>query len=385
MVNTNMNLPIYLDYNATSPVDPIVADTLSTTLTKIFGNPSSNHVYGQQAQAVLKHSREQISELIHCQAHDIIFTGCATEANNLCLQGIAYANKDKGRHIITSAIEHPSVIQPLEKLQEKGWDITILPVDNHGQVSPDDLKQSFRKTTILVSIMHANNETGSIQPIKALAAITKEHNILFHTDAAQSTGKIAINVDAWGIDLLTIAGHKFYASKGVGALFIRKGTHIEAIQTGGNQECALRPGTENIPAIAGLGMAAQLAQQNLAKENPRIQSLRDSLHQKLTAKIPQVELNGHPTERLPNTLNISFPNTSGRQLLQHCKNTLAASVGSACHEDSDQISGVLAAMGKNRVQAAGAIRLSIGRFTTEAEIQLAADTLILAWQHLTQT
>jgi cysteine desulfurase len=374
-----MNAPVYLDYNATTPVDPRVADAIEPYLRQHFGNPSSTHVYGRNAHQAVEQAREQVAILIGARADEIVFTGCATEANNLAIRGAARALRDKGRHVITSAVEHPAVEQPCRRLGEDGWEISVIPVDKYGQVDPAQLSDAVRDDTILVSIMHANNEVGTIQPIEEIAAITRPRGILLHTDAAQSVAKIPVSVDDLGVDLLTLAGHKFYATKGVGALYVRRGTPLQPVLVGAGHEAGLRPGTENVPAIAGLGEAARLAHERNSRHAQQLCLLRDQLHTLLTEAIPGILLNGHPEQRLPNTLNLSFPGIDGRDLLAQAASEVAASVGSACHEDDETVSGVLGAMGVNTDRARGAIRLSLGTPSTGAEIERAARALIAAW------
>ncbi len=377
-----MNRPIYLDYNATTPVDPEVADAIGPYLREYFGNPSSSHIYGQQAHEAVEQARTQVAALIGAQPKEIIFTGCATESNNLAIRGVARALRNKGRHLITSAVEHPAVLQPCKRLEEDGWELTVVPVDRYGQVNPDDIADTIREDTVLVSVMHANNEVGTIQPIEEIAKITKHHGVLLHTDAAQSVGKIPVNVDTLGIDLLTLAGHKFYATKGVGALYVRSGTPIEPLLVGAAHEHGLRPGTENVPAIVGLGKAAELAMERITTSTSRQLELRDHLQALLEHGVPGLTLNGHPTNRLPNTLNVSFPNIDGRRLLSLTAQELAASVGSACHEEGDAVSGVLGAMSISAEQARGAVRLSLGHPTTKADVEQVASALIAARNHL---
>jgi cysteine desulfurase len=377
-----MSKPIYLDYNATTPIDPLVADAIDPYLREHFGNPSSGHIYGRLAHEAVEKARAQVAALIGAHRNEIVFTSCATEANNLAIRGVARALRGRGRHIITSAVEHPAVSQPCRRLQEDGWELTVVPVDRYGRVDPDAVAEALRDDTVLVSIMHANNEVGTIQPIEEIAAITRTRGVILHTDAAQSIGKIPVDVDALGVDLLSLAGHKFYATKGVGALYVRQGTAIEPLLVGAGHERGLRPGTENVPLIAGLGKAAELALERGAAEAAQIQEHRDRLHQRLQQAIPGLALNGHPGERLPNTLNLSFPGVEGRRLLMLAADTLAASVGSACHEEGEAVSGVLGAMGISSEQARGAVRLSLGRQTTGAEIERAATFLIDAWATL---
>lgn len=374
-----MPIPVYLDYNATTPVAPQVADAIEPYLRRyFFGNPSSSHIYGHRAHDAVEKAREQMAALISAQHEEIIFTGCATEANNLAIRGVTEALRGRGRHIITTAIEHPSVAAPFQLLKKNGWEVTVLPVDQFGMISAESVSNALRTDTVLVSIMHANNEVGTIQPIANISAITRPKGILLHTDAAQSIGKIPVQVDQLGVDLLTIAGHKFYATKGVGALYVRKGTPIEPLLVGAGHEQGLRPGTENVPAIVGIGKAAELAQQSNGFEGIALRVLRDMLHERLLQAVPNLQLNGHPDMRLPNTLNVSFPDVSGRELLEHAAADIAASVGSACHEDTDTVSGVLGAMGFSQQRARGAVRLSIGIPTTEMDIERAETALVSA-------
>ncbi len=376
-----MNAPIYLDYNATTPVDSLVADAIDPYLRQHFGNPSSTHVYGRNAHQAIERAREQVAVLIGAQADEIVFAGCATEANNLAIRGAARALHDKGRHLITSAVEHPSVEQPFQRLSDDGWEVTVIPVDNYGQIDPERLSKALRDDTVLVSIMYANNEVGTIQPIEEIAAITRPRGILLHTDAAQAAGKIPISVDLLGVDFLTLAGHKFYATKGVGALYVRRGTPLQPALVGAGHETGLRPGTENVPAIVGLGEAARIVVEHVPRQTQqRLCLLRELLHAQLVEAIPGLLLNGHPEQRLPNTLNISFPGVDGRDLLALVASEVAASVGSACHEEGDTVSGVLGAMGIETGQARGAVRLSLGTPSTEEEIRRATKALIAAWK-----
>ena len=373
-----MSPPVYLDYNATTPVDPAVAEAMLPWLREHFGNPSSDHPYGRRAAQAVAAAREAVAGLIGASPAVLFFTGCATEANNLALRGVARALRERGRHLIISAVEHPSVVAPAERLRADGWEVTVLPVNEYGQVDPQVLEAALRPDTVLVSVMLANNEVGTLQPVAELSALTRPRGILLHTDAAQAVGKIPVDVNDLGVDLLTLAGHKFYTPKGVGALYVRPGTSIEPLLVGGGQERGLRPGTENVPHIVALGVAAQLAVQGLGRESERLRGLRDRLHARLQAVIPGLRLNGHPDQRLPNTLNLSFPDVTGRALLEAAADSIAASVGSACHEDSDAVSGVLAAMGVSPERARGAVRLSVGRFTSDGDIDRAADVLLAA-------
>lgn len=378
-----MNGPIYLDYNATTPIAPEVLEAMLPWLGEQFGNPSSSHPHGRRAAAAVAQARAQVATLIGADPAEIVFTGCATEANNLALLGVAEAQAPTGRrHLIVSAVEHPAVLEPARVLRERGWDVTVLPVDQAGRVSPGTFAAALRPDTALASVMHANNEVGTLQPIAELARLASKRGVLFHTDAAQSAGKVELDVGALGVDLLTLAGHKFHAPKGVGALYVRAGTPIRPVLFGADQEHGLRPGTENVAAIVALGAAAALAAGALPELTTRLRSLRDRLHERLAAAVPGLVLNGHAEHRLPNTLHVSFPGVSGRALLAEAAQTVAASVGSACHSEHDTVSGVLAAMGIDAARAAGAVRLSVGRGTTPEAIDRAAEALVDGWQRL---
>lgn len=376
-----MSRPIYLDYNATTPVALEVADAMVPYLRYHFGNPSSGHEYGQRAREAVARAREQVAALLGAQPAEVVFTGSATEANNLAILGVARALAGRGRHLVTSAVEHPAVAAPMAHLGAEGWEVTVLPVDGSGRVAPAALAAALRDDTVLVSVMHANNEVGTLQPVAELAALARARGVLFHTDAAQSAGKVALDVDGLGVDLLTLAGHKFYAPKGVGALYLRAGTPLAPIMFGAGHEGGRRPGTENVPHVVGLGAAAALAAGRLPAITATLGARRDELHRRLAAAVPGLVLNGHPEERLPNTLHLSFPGVAGRELLAHAPQ-VAASVGSACHdEDEDEgVSGVAGAMGLGPERARGAVRLSIGEPTTADEIEAAADHLAAAWR-----
>ena len=374
--------PIYLDYNATTPVAPQVLDAMLPWLREQFGNPSSTHPFGRRAAQAVAVARQQVADLIGAQAQEIVFTGCATEANNLALLGAASALGTTKRHLVISAVEHPAVMAPALLLREQGWRVTVLPVDRFGRIAPDRLAAALEPDTALVSVMHANNEVGTLQPIREIAHLTRERGILLHTDAAQSAGKVPLDVDELGVDLLALAGHKFHAPKGVGALYVRAGTPIRPVLQGAEQEHGLRPGTENVAAIVALGAAAVLARDSLGTIPAHMRALRERLHEQLATAIPGLLLNGHPEHRLPNTLHVSFPGVSGRALLSEAAAVVAASVGSACHSEQDAVSGVLAAMGADAARAVGAVRLSVGRTTTFEEIERAALGLITAWQRL---
>lgn len=380
--NMKLSLPIYLDYNATTPVASEVLTAMLPYLGEHFGNPSSSHPYGIRAWQAVMQAREAVAALIGAKPNEVIFTGSATEANNLALLGAARVAGPGKRHLIVSAIEHPAVMSPAEYLKTLGWEVTALPVDGYGRVDPEDLRLALRPDTFMVSVMHANNEIGTVQPIAELAEVVRGHGCLIHTDAAQSAGKIALDVDALGVDLLTLAGHKFYAPKGVGALYVRHGTPLAGILHGAEQEHGLRPGTENVPHTVALGAAATLADGRLDEAVLRMEATRDALHTRLAEGVPGLVLNGHSEFRLPNTLHVSFPHVAGRTLLAEAAAVVAASVGSACHSEGDAVSGVLAAMGIDTARAAGAIRLSTGWATTLQDIERAADALIAAWRRL---
>ncbi len=370
-----MTDPIYLDYNATTPVDPAVLDAMLPSLREHFGNPSSDHVYGYRAREAVAAARAQLARLLGVHPDKVIFTGGGSEANNLALYGVAATRGSHGRHIITSAIEHPAVQEPLGDLERKGFRVTRLPVDQHGRVDPAQVAAAITPETILLSNMHANNEVGTIQPLRAIADIAHARDILVHTDAAQSVGKLPVSLDDLGVDLLTVAGHKLYAPKGVGALVVRRGIALEPHVRGAGHEGGLRAGTENVPYIVGLGCAAELAGARLDVYQERTRRLRDGLHAAILAAVPNAELNGHPTERLPNTLNLGFPDVNAAALLARIRDRVACSTGSACHAGHAAPSGVLLAMGRDPARAAAALRLSLGWNTTETEIQHAASVI----------
>ncbi len=365
--------PIYLDYNASTPVDPAVAEVMRPFLEDAFGNPSSSHWASVPAKTALENARGQIATLLGSAPDEVIFTSGGSEANNLALKGAFFARRHKGEHIITTQIEHPAILRPCQFLEKFGASITYLPVDGTGRVDPEAVRRAITPRTILVTVMHANNEVGTVQPIEEIAAITREHGILFHTDAAQSVGKIPTRVDALGVDLLTIAGHKLYAPKGVGALYVRRGVELEPLIHGAGHEQGRRAGTESALLAAGLGAACILAG-NLAPM-ARVRTLRDHFWQSLRERFGEgVVLNGHPDHRLPNTLNVSFVGRSGTEIL-HRLDGVAASTGSACHSGRVELSPVLKAMGVPPEIGLGAIRFSLGRATTADEIATVAERL----------
>jgi len=358
---------IYLDYAATTPVDPRVKKAMEPYLIKRFGNTMSLHSFGQEAKVALEESREAVADLIGAKPNEIVFTGSATESNNLALKGIAFASKRK--HIIVSAIEHPCILESAKWLQKQGFDITKVGVDKYGLVNPEDVKKAIRKDTILVSIIHASNEIGTIQLIEKIGKICKEKGVLFHTDASQSFGKISIDVDKMNIDLLTASSHKMYGPKGVACLFIRDGVEIEPILHGGGQENGLRSSTVNVPAIVGFAKACQICKKEMAEESGRLTGLRDKLI-KGVLKIEDSRLNGHPKNRLPNNANFSFSFIEGESLIiQLDLKGIAVSTGSACSSIKLEPSHVLLAIGLRPEEAHGSLRVSLGRWTTEKDIE----------------
>lgn len=371
--------PIYLDYNATTPVAPEAVEAMLPYLREHFGNPSSAHAYGTAARAAVEAARRAVAGLLGADAHSILFTSSGTESNNLAIDGVARAARGQaphaGRnHLVVSAVEHPAVAEVCRWLAGQGFRVSTLPVDGHGRVSPEDLEREIGPDTLLVSVMHANNEVGTIQPVAELAAIAHRHGALMHTDAAQSVGKVPVEVEALGVDLLTVAGHKLYAPKGVGALFVRPGVRLAPVLHGAGQEGGLRPGTEAVAQVAGLGEAARLAGRDLPAEGGRLRSLRDRLDDGLRALLGDDALrrNGHPEHRLPNTLSVSFRGVAADALLAAIGDRVAASAGSACHAHDVRLSPVLRAMGIEPEWGMGTVRLSVGRYTTESEVDEAA-------------
>jgi cysteine desulfurase len=371
---------IYLDHNATTPVAREVLDAMRPYLEREFGNPSSAHAYGAAAKAAVEQARAQVAGLLGCDPADVVFTASGSEADNLAIKGAALAQLGERDHVITSAIEHPAVLAACRYLERRfAFRQTILPVDGHGVVDPDDVRRAIGPGTALVTVMHANNEVGTVQPIAEIAQAARERDVLLHTDAAQSVGKIATDVEALSVDLLTVTGHKMYAPKGIGALYVRPGTRLDAVIHGGGHEHGLRAGTENVPYIAGLGAAAALASERLRNgAHADVRALRDRLHEALANAVPGLALNGHPDARLPNTLNVSFPGSDGEQLLARTP-SVAAATGSACHSGRTEPSTVLTAMGLDDARALGAVRLSVGYDNTAAEIDAAAAALAGAW------
>lgn len=367
--------PIYLDYNATTPIDPEVADAMMPFLKQKFGNPSSSHWFGITTRKALINAREQVADLINCKPEEIVFTSGGTESNNYALRGYAFANLHKGNHIITSAIEHPAIIEVCKYLEKHNFKVTYLPVDRNGLVSVKSVKKAITKETILISIMHANNEVGTIQPIAEIAEVANETGICLHTDAAQSLGKIPVDVSELDVDLLSIAGHKIYAPKGIGALYIKQGIKLEKLIFGAKQENGYRAGTENILEIVGLGKACEIAKLKLAQNYNHMKKMRDRLWNGLVSEIPDIRLNGHPEKRLPNTLNVSFLNMDEYFQLSLFLE-IAASVGAACHSNDVLLSPVLEVMKVPIEYAKGTIRFSTGKMTTIKEIDGAIKKII---------
>ena len=361
--------PIYLDYNATTPLDPEVIAAMRPYLEEYYGNPSSGHPYGVSAHAAVEEARSQVATMLRCEPAEIVFTSGGTESNNHALQGAAFAAQSHGNHIITSAIEHPAVSEVCRWLSTRGFEITWLPVDDRGLVNLEDVEAAIRRETIFISIMHANNEVGTIQPIAEIAHIAHRRGVLVHTDAAQSAGKIPVNVAALGVDLLSLAGHKLYAPKGVGALFVRRGVVLTKFLHGAGQESGRRAGTENVLSIVGLGRACEIAGRDLDRNAAHMRDMRDALEAALRARIAGLRINGHPAHRLPNTLSAAFRGIDAPALLDRIGDRVAASAGSACHSGSTEVSHVLLAMRVPEEFARGTLRLSTGRMTTRGEIE----------------
>ena len=379
-----MKRPIYLDYNATTPVDPEVAKEMIPFIESFYGNPSSSYSIGRSNKDAVEKARAQVAKLINCQPEEIYFTSCATESNNLAIKGVAWANRDKGRHIITSEIEHPAVTEVCKYLSLQGFEITSLSVDQYGRVNPKDVENAIRKDTILITIMHANNEVGTIQPIQEIGAIARQNNIVFHTDASQSVGKIETDVDELGVDLLTIAGHKLYAPKGIGALYIRKETRIENLMHGAGQEKGIRPGTENVIHTVGLGKACEVALRDFKQNQHNMMVSRDKLLDGLVSSLGnQVHVNVNLENCLPNTLSVAFENISAHALASFISNDVLISTGSACHSGETTISSVLQSMNLDFRTAAATVRISTGKHTTKEEIDFAVEALVNAIKKLT--
>lgn len=375
-----MERPVYLDYNATTPVDPEVLAEMLPFLQDRFGNPASGHAFGRTAAEAVAGARARIAHLLGCLPGEVVFTSCASESDNLAIKGVAFALRERGNHLITTAVEHPAVLNACRWLADSfGFALTVIPVGADGRIDPDDVRRAIRRSTILISVMQAQNETGALQPVAEVGRIAREHGILFHVDAAQAVGKVPVHVGEIGCDLLTVAGHKLYAPKGVGALYIRTGVALHPLIHGASYESGRRAGTANVPYAVALGKACELAGEHLAAgEAERIRTLRDRLHMTLAEHLP-VRLNGPDEARLPNTLNISLaiPGLISNDLLDAVPE-VAASTGSACHSGISRPNETLLAMGVSPELAMSPLRLSLGRFTTAAEVDFAAEALIQA-------
>jgi cysteine desulfurase len=371
-------VPIYLDYNATTPVDPAVLDAMLPYLRGEFGNPSSAHGLGSRAHEAVEAARAEVAALIGATPDEIVFTGGGTEASNIAIRG-AVRIDDARRDVVTSTIEHPATEACCAFLEGEGHNVTRVPAATNGLIDPARAAAAIDNTTALVTIIHAQNEIGTIQPVAEIAAPARRHGALVHVDAAQSVGKIAVNVEELGADLLSIAGHKLYAPKGVGVLYIRRGVELPPLLLGAGQERGHRPGTENVPYIVALGEACRVAGTMLERETKRLSGLSGDLYAALKREIPGIVLTGDPKRRLPNTLNVLFPNAWGRKVLEKCRRVMA-STGSACHADSEEPSAILTALGISRDNALGAVRLSLGRGTTKENVADAAADLAAAWR-----
>jgi cysteine desulfurase len=368
--------PVYLDYNATTPVLPEVVDAMLPYLREHFGNPSSSHVYGQRGHDAVVRARSQVAALLGCDDDEVIFTSGGTEANNLAIRGVVEARSER-RHVVTTVIEHPATERPCAWLERHGMRVTRIGVD--GRALLPEARAAIDSETALVTVMHSNNETGVLQPIAELVELAHAAGAVLHTDAAQSVGKVALNMRELGVDLLSIAGHKLYAPKGVGALYVRRGTPLAAFVLGAGHERGLRPGTENVASIVGLGVACEIAGRDMEVAAARIAALRDELWERLESAVPGIQLNGHRTLRLPNTLNLRFPRASGNAILAGAPE-IAASTGSACHAGGESASAVILAMGVAPDEAVGSIRLTLGRGTTSAEGVMTAEALVRSWR-----
>ena len=360
---------IYLDYAATTPTHPEVVKAMLPCFTEIFGNPSSVYTCGQEAKGAIEEARANLASFIGAKDDEIVFTSGGTEADNFALKGVAYANKSKGNHIITTAIEHHAVLETCHFLETTGFRVTFLPVDEYGMVDPDEVRRAITTKTVLLSVMHANNEIGTIQPLAEMAKIARETGVYFHTDAVQTVGHLPINVDELGVDMLSMSAHKLYGPKGVGAIYIRKGTKLVSFMHGGEQERGRRASTQNVPGIVGLGKAVDIARQEMSEEAERVTYLRDKLIKGLLTQIEHTRLNGHPTKRLPNNVNVSISFAEGESM---CLNLdlegICVSTGSACTSSITEPSHVLLALGLPPLQVHSSLRLSLGKWTTEEEI-----------------
>jgi cysteine desulfurase len=369
-------MKVYLDHAATTPTDPRVVEEMLPYFTSKFGNPSSIYSLGQEAKEAIEEARDKVASLINANPQEIIFTSGGTEADNFALKGVCYANQHRGNHIITTAIEHHAVIEPCKFLERHGFEVTYLKVDEHGWVDPQEVKKAITEKTILISVMHANNEIGTIEPIAEIGGIARERGIYFHTDAVQTVGHVPVDVEKLNIDLLSMSAHKLYGPKGVGALYIRSGTKITPFVQGGGQEKGRRASTENVPGIVGFGKAAEIAQGELEEEAKKLTSLRDKLIKGILEGIDHTCLNGHPSKRLPNNVNVSIDGAEGESMLLGLDlEGIAASTGSACSSSTLEPSHVLLALGLSHEMAHGSLRLTLGRGTTEEDIDYVLEVL----------
>lgn len=375
--------PVYLDYDATTPIDPAVFKAMLPYLGDEFGNPSSAHALGRRARDAVEAARAEVASLIGALPDEILFTSGGTEANNIAIRGTASASRTR-RAIVTTAIEHPATEACCAFLEVNGHKVTRVKPGADAVVDPDAFVAAINQDTALATIIHAQNETGTLQPVAEISSVARRHGASVHVDAAQSVGKIAVNVEELGVDLLSIAGHKLYAPKGIGALYIRHGLDLPPLLLGAGQEHGRRPGTENVAYIVALGEACKIAKAHLQSGMHELRSLADELYARLGREIPGIKLAGHPTQCLPNTLNVLLPGVSGQRLLERCPGVLASN-GSACHADSEEPSAILTTLGFSPEDALGSVRLSLGRGTTQAEIGIAASELVAAWRALTDT
>ena len=367
---------IYLDYAATTPTHPEVVKAMLPYFTDAFGNPSSIHSLGQETKAAIEEARDKVARLIGARSEEIVFTSGGTEADNFAVKGVAYANRQRGNHIITTSIEHHAVLEPCKFLEGQGFEVTYLPIDKYGLVDPEDVRKAITDKTVLISVMHANNEIGTIEPIPEIAKIAQRQEIYFHTDAVQTIGHIPVNVDALGVDLLSISAHKIYGPKGIGALYIRKGTRIVPFMHGGEQERGRRASTENVPAIVGFGKAVEIAESEMQDEMERLTSLRDELIRGLFERMEGIYLNGHPSQRLPSNVNISVEFVEGESMaISLDLDGIAASTGSACASNAIEASHVLLALGLPAWLCHGSLRLSLGRETTREDMERVLEVL----------
>lgn len=367
---------VYLDNNATTPIHPEVAAAIVPFLAGLYGNPSSLHWAGRDIRTHYERARLQIADMMHANPEEIVVTSCGTESDNHAIKGVAYAKYEQGRHIITTTVEHPGVLNVCRYLEGKGFTITYLPVDGRGQIEPDDVKRAIRKDTILISVMYANNETGTVFPVKEIGAIAHEQDILFHSDMVQAMGKIDIDIHSLNVDLASFSGHKVYAPKGVGALYMREGIGIDNLIHGGHQESGRRAGTENVIGIVALGTACEIVKKEMQSEHSKVELLRKRLFEGILEKVDHVRLNGHPTMRLPNTLNISFEYVEAESLLMALDmNGIAVSSGSACSAGSTEPSHVLLAMNIPPEICQSAVRFSLGRENTEEDVDHALSVI----------